>query len=144
MPKSKLNPNHKRFVEYRLQGASRADAYIKAYNLPEGKRDYARKAAQKLMVTNQDVTAAIDRGLEQCIKQAKEILTLEMADAADTITEIKGSGTKDDAIRLRAAEYITDRGLGKPRTDVNLEGELKSDLNIKLSLPGDLNVDDVV
>jgi hypothetical protein len=123
-----LNVNQKRFIKYRVGGLSRADAYMKAYG--NKNKDSARRRASDLVRTNQDVRKEINRRLDESTEEAQETFALEMSEAAATIAEIRESGTKEDAVRLRAAEYIVDRGMGKPRTDVNLEGEIKGDITL--------------
>lgn len=126
---AKLNGNHKRFIKARLNGKSNADAYIEAYKLDADKRDYASKAASRLM-KNEEVSDAINRAMDASVEEAQATLTLAMSQAACIVSQIMEDGTKEDGNRLRAAEYIIDRGLGKPRTDVNLAGEIKGDITI--------------
>jgi hypothetical protein len=145
---NKLNPQHKRFIRYRVSGLSRTDAYMKAYNITDGdpdklseKRRSAQRNASRLVNTFEYIREEIIRRMDESTEEAQETFSLEMAGAADTVAEIMRSGTKNDGVRLRAAEYIVDRGLGKPRTDVNLEGAITGDLNIKLELPEEIDVD---
>ncbi len=128
--KPKLNANHKRFIRYRVSGLSKTAAYIKAYKLDADKREYAYIAARRLLIRNDLVRKEINRRLDESTEEAQRTFALGMADAASTIVEIMQDGSKDDSVRLRAAEYIIDRGLGKPRTDVNLGGEIKGDITI--------------
>ncbi len=124
-----LNANQKRFIKHRISGLSRADAYMKAYN--NKNRDSARKRASDLIRTNQDVSKEITRRINESAEEAQDTLALELAGAAATIAEIRKSGTKGANVRLRAAEYIIDRALGKPRTDVNLGGELQGEMTVQ-------------
>lgn len=139
----KLNANHKKFIKARLSGKSNADAYISAYNIDPSKRDYAYMAASRLM-GNDMISRAIDRGMDASIQEAQAILNLAMSDAARTVVKLQASGTKEDGTRLRAAEYIIDRGLGKPKTIMDVDQTVHSDLNINLQLPEDLDIDKLV
>lgn len=134
---TKENANHKRFIRYRISGLSRTDAYMKAYNIgdedPEKlkkKRRAAQIHASRLMVTNGDIRKEIARGIDESFAKAQEVFSLDLGEAAEAIVEIRKTGTKEDVVKLRAAEYIVDRNMGKPKTDVNIEGEIKGDITI--------------
>jgi hypothetical protein len=137
-----LTENQKRYIRFRTSGHSRVDAYMKAYKTKN--RDYASKAAHRLMKNYDEVRKEINRRMDESTEEAQATFALEMSEAAAAIVEMAKTGSKEDGVRLRAAEYIIDRGLGKPRTDVNFDGDLKGDLNIVLKLPEDLDVDNII
>lgn len=141
--KAKLNANHKRFIKARLNGKSNADAYMEAYGLDDDKRVYARTAASRLMMTNDGVSEEISRRMDESLEEAQATLLIAMSEAASTISELAKTGTKEDGTRLRAAEYIIDRGLGKPRTDMNIEGNLKTESSVAFYFGDKLTGDDV-
>lgn len=127
-----------------MAGKSNTDAYMEAYGLTPGKRDYARTAASRLMTTNEGVSQELTRRMDESMEEAQATLTLAMSDAASTIAELQAKGTKEDGTRLRAAEYIIDRRLGKPKTIMDVDQTVHSDLNINLQLPEDLDIDKLV
>lgn len=142
--KSKLNANHKRFIKARLSGKSQTQAYMDAYEIDKKKRDYAGMAAARLMIGNDRVREAINERMDQATAEATDSLTLAMSEAADTVIEIMQDGSKEDGVRLRAAEYLIDRGLGKPRTNLNVDGSIARDINIVMNLPEGGTIDDLL
>lgn len=136
MPK-KENANHKQFIRYRISGLSRTDAYMKAYNITDEdpkelkrKRRLAQINACHLVTTNNNIRKAIDQAIEESRVEAERTLALDLASAADTITEIREKGTVEDNTRLKAATYEIDRAMGKPRTDVNIDGTITGDITV--------------
>lgn len=139
----KLNTRHKKFIKARLSGKSGTEAYIYAYGMKEDQRESAYVGASRLL-SNVKIAEAIERGMNESLEAAQTTLNIAMEEAASSVVDIMQDGTKEDGTRLRAAEYIIDRGLGKPKTIMDVDQTIHSDLNINLQLPEDLDIDKLV
>lgn len=142
-PPKKLNTRHKKFIKARLSGKSGTEAYMSAYELKPEQRESAWSGASRLL-SNAKVAEAIERGMNESLEAAQTTLNIAMEEAASEVVGIMQDGTKEDGIRLRAAEYIIDRGLGKPKTIMDVDQTTHSDLNINLQFPEDLDIDKVM
>ncbi len=139
----KLNTRHKKFIKARLSGKSGTESYMTAYSLKEEQRESAYVGASRLL-SNVKIAEAIERGMDESLEAAQTTLNIAMEEAASSVVGIMQDGTKEDGTRLRAAEYIIDRGLGKPKTTMDVDQTVHSDLNINLQLPEDLDIDKLV
>lgn len=128
--KEKLNPRHEKFIQGILEGKTQTQAYIDAGYSAKN----ARQHAHQLIVTNSYVAGEIQRNLEEAKQEAKRILELDSAESAQTMTELRDSGTKDDFCRLYAAKDILDRtGL---KVAEKLEHSGSVDHNVKVEFVG--------
>lgn len=142
-PPQKLNTRHKKFIKARLSGKSGTKAYMIAYDLKPDQRESAWVGASRLL-SNVKIAEAIEHGMNESMEAAQTTLNIAMEEAASEVVGIMQDGTKEDGTRLRAAEYIIDRGLGKPKTIMDVDQTIHSDLNINLTLPEDLDIDKLV
>jgi len=104
---NKLNTNQKRFIEYRLAGMGRIDAYMKAYDCKN--RDSAKSDVSRLMLTNADVREELNRRLDACVAEAMETLRGEANRSAEAMAELRDYGNREYSVRLAAAKDILDR-----------------------------------
>lgn len=132
-----LNANQKRYVKNKLSGMSRSGAYMDAYDTED--EDYARKAAHRLMTTNDDVRKTIREGLDAAIQEAQEILEADSIESVETLIDLRKAGDKEDGIRFRAAESILDRA-GLKATE---KAEVTGTLEIKVDLPEGITLGDL-
>ena len=114
-----------------------------AYDLKASQRESAYVGASRLL-SNVKIAEAIERGMNESLEAAQTTLNIAMGEAASEVVIIMQDGTKEDSTRLRAAEYIIDRGLGKPKTIMDVDQTVHSELNINLQLPEDLDIDKLV
>lgn len=121
-------------------GMSRPEAYMKAYGVKD--LIVARSNASRLMLTNADVRAEIDKRLAAGIDAAKKRLKSEAINTVEKLLDLRDRGNKEYSVQLSACKDILDRVGMKPKDEIDLTQ--KGDLNIKLELPEDLDLDDII
>ncbi len=117
-----MNPNRKKFIRGILSGKSRIDAYMEAYGTEN--RDYASKAASRLLMKNDEVRAELRERLDTALDEAQQMLELEAIDSVKCIVKLRGRSDKDDNVKLRAAQDILDRAGLKPKEQVEHSGDM--------------------
>lgn len=100
----KLNDNQKQFVLNRLNMLDRVDAYMDAYGMDD--RLVARSAVSRLMLTNVDINAILDRASDESLVDAKTDMRILATEAVRQIAEVMRMGNTEYLPRLRAAMYI--------------------------------------
>lgn len=118
-----LNENQKRFIEHRLSGMGRVDAYMKAYDCDN--RVSATANVCRLMIRNDNVKAELDRRLNECISEAMETLRTEANRSAEAVATIRDMGNKEYTVRLAAAKDILDRVGLKPTDKHEHSGQIE-------------------
>lgn len=132
-----MNANQKKFVKNRIKGMSRTEAYMDAYGTED--RVYARTAASRLMNTNDRVREAMRNYLDGAIQEAQELLEADSTEAAETLIELRKDGSKEDGVRIRAAQDILDRAGLKPVEKAEIFGSL----DISVELPEGVTLADI-
>jgi len=121
--KKKLNPKQAKFVRLYTGGMTRADAYMAVYDCTD--RESARKKAHRLIVTNGDVKAEIDRILDEGLEHAIEILRVAGTDTVTRLIELRDMGNKEYTVQLAACKDILDRIGLKPPEKIEHSGEIR-------------------
>lgn len=125
----KFNARHEKFIKGILEGKSQTQAYIDAGYKPKNARKYASR-----LMTNDDIRGAVEEALSEAKQEAKRILELDAGESAQTMTELRKSGTKNDFCRLYAAKDILDRTGLKVAEKLEHSGQI--DHNVKVEFIG--------